>query len=179
MGPPPRSLTAEANGCFMVRVLHGPNRIQGCGASIAPKRGLPSDQLCRTSDNEGHRVAVTLDTKVLIQGCVKTCTSRECSELFSLFSSFDGDCQSGSFVIRGNRDKLSTRKFDVGVFTQPGSEAEAPTALPYVSYALRELTPKNSVDTANCVPQDRLIFLLELFAGLKSKSSRASRRQLT
>ena len=121
MGPPPRSLTAEANGCFMVRVLHGPNRIQGCGASVAPKRGLPSDQLCRTSDNEGHRVAVTLDTKVLIQGCVKTCTTRECSELFFLFFSFDGDCQSGSFVIRGNRDKLSTRKFDVGVFTQPGS----------------------------------------------------------
>ena len=65
--PLPRSLTAEANGCFMVRVLHGPNRIQGCGASIAPERGLPSDQLYQTSNNEGHRVAVTLDTKVLIQ----------------------------------------------------------------------------------------------------------------
>ena len=74
MGPPPRSLTAEANSCFMVRVPHGPNRIQGCGASIAPERGLPSDQLYRTSNNEGHRVAVTLDTKVLIQGCVKTLT---------------------------------------------------------------------------------------------------------
>jgi hypothetical protein len=44
--------------------------------------------------------------------------------LFSLFSSFDGDCQSGSFVIQRNRDKLSTRKFDVGVFTQPGSKPE-------------------------------------------------------
>src|SRR5712672_3054157 len=118
MGPPPWSLTAEANSCFMVRVLHGPNRIQGCGASIAPERGLPSDQLYRTSNNEGHRVAVTLDTKVLIQGCVKTCTSRECAELFSLFSSFDGDCQSGSFLIQRNRDKLSTRKFGVGVFTR-------------------------------------------------------------
>ena len=74
MGPPPRSLTAEANSCFMVRVPHGPNRIQGCGASIAPERGLPSDQLYRTSNNEGHRVEVTLDTKVLIQGCVKTRT---------------------------------------------------------------------------------------------------------
>src|SRR5450759_3109858 len=72
MGPPPRSLTAEANSCFMVRVPHRPNRIQGCGASIAPECGLPSDQLYRTSNNEGHRVAVTLDTKVLIQGCVKT-----------------------------------------------------------------------------------------------------------
>jgi hypothetical protein len=57
-------------------------------------------------------------------GCVKTCTSRECAELFSLFSSFDGDCQSGSFLIQRNRDKLSTREFDVGVFTQPGSRAD-------------------------------------------------------
>src|SRR6202171_2430029 len=57
-------------------------------------------------------------------GCVKTCASRECAELFSLFSSFDGGCQSGSFVIQRNRDKLSTRKFDVRVFTQPGSKPE-------------------------------------------------------
>src|SRR5258705_13029907 len=85
MGPPPRSLTAEANSCFMVRVLHGPNRIQGCGASIAPERGLPSDQLYRTSNNEGHRVAVTLDTRVLIQGCVKTPTPNLCVEFPSRF----------------------------------------------------------------------------------------------
>src|ERR1700675_3612706 len=124
MGPPPRSLTAEANSCFMVRVPHGPNRIQGCGASIAPERGLPSDQLYRTSNNEGHRVAVTLDTKVLIQGCVKTCPRRECAEFFFFFFSFDSDCQSGSFLIQRNRDKLSTRKFDVGVFTQPGSKSD-------------------------------------------------------
>jgi hypothetical protein len=44
--------------------------------------------------------------------------------LFSLFSSFDGDRQGGSFVIERNRDKLSTRKFDVGVFTQPGHKAD-------------------------------------------------------
>jgi hypothetical protein len=50
---------------------------------------------------------------------VKTRTSRECAEFLSLFSSFDGDCQSGSFLIQRNRDKLSARKFDVGVFTQP------------------------------------------------------------
>src|SRR5437016_7794723 len=56
-------------------------------------------------------------------GCVKTCTSRECAELFSLFSSFDGDCQSGSFLIQRNRDRLSTRKPGVRVFTQPGSIA--------------------------------------------------------
>ena len=61
-------------------------------------------------------------------GCVKTCTRRECAELFSLFSSFDGDCQSGSFVIQRNRDKLSTRKFDVGVFTQPGPGTDLGTS---------------------------------------------------
>jgi hypothetical protein len=44
--------------------------------------------------------------------------------LFSLFSSFDGGRQSGSFVIQRNRDKLSTRKFDVGVFTQAGPNAD-------------------------------------------------------
>ena len=55
-------------------------------------------------------------------GCVKTCMSRECAELFSLFPSFDGVCQSYSFLIHRNRDRLSTRKSDVGVFTQPGSK---------------------------------------------------------
>src|ERR1700694_2792185 len=60
-------------------------------------------------------------------GCVKTCTSRECAELFSLFSSFDGDCQSGSFLIQRNRDKLSTPKLGVGVFTQPGPKADIPS----------------------------------------------------
>jgi hypothetical protein len=141
MGPPPRSLTAEANSCFMVRVLHGPNRIQGCGASIAPERGLPSDQLYRTSNNEGHRVAVTLDTKVLIQGCVKTCVS---TELFSLFSSFDGDCQSGSFLIQCNRDKLSTLKFGVRVFTQPGD--------PKPTFDVLHFRGRLPAKLPNCVP---------------------------
>jgi hypothetical protein len=57
-------------------------------------------------------------------GWVKTSPSRECAELFSPFSSFDGDRQGGSFVIERNRDKLSTRKFDVRVFTQPGPIAD-------------------------------------------------------
>jgi hypothetical protein len=55
---------------------------------------------------------------------VKTRKSRERAELFSLFSSFDGGCQSCSFLIQRNRDKLSTRKCDVGVFKQPGSKAD-------------------------------------------------------
>jgi hypothetical protein len=53
--------------------------------------------------------------------CVKTRASRECAELFSPFSSFDCDCQCCSFPIQRNRDKISTRKFDVGVFKQAGS----------------------------------------------------------
>src|ERR1017187_7018559 len=57
-------------------------------------------------------------------GCLKTCMSRECTELFSLFPPFDGDCQSYSFLIHRNRDRLSTRKSDVGVFTQPRSKAD-------------------------------------------------------
>jgi hypothetical protein len=74
-------------------------------------------------------------------GCVKTCTSRECAELFSLFSSFDGDCQSGSFLIQRNRDKLSTRKFDVGVFTQPRPTAVIASWLRGAMNAARSRTP--------------------------------------
>jgi hypothetical protein len=121
MGLPPRSLTAEANGCFMVRVPHGPNRIQGCGASIAPERGLSSDQLYRTSNNGEHRVAVTLDTKVLIQGCVKTPTSDLHVELLSRLGGIRKEplCQSPSKEEK--RENNSAHSLRVHVFTQPGS----------------------------------------------------------
>jgi hypothetical protein len=33
-GPPPRSLAAEANDCFMVRIAPRSDRIQGCGAML-------------------------------------------------------------------------------------------------------------------------------------------------
>jgi hypothetical protein len=59
-------------------------------------------------------------TSAFDPGCVKTCASRECAGLFSLFSSFEGDCQRCSFPIQRNRDKVSTRKSDVEVFTQAG-----------------------------------------------------------
>jgi hypothetical protein len=55
------------------------------------------------------------------QGCVKTCTREERAELCSLFSSFGNTYQRSSFLIRRIRDKRSTREFDLGVFTQPGS----------------------------------------------------------
>ena len=72
MGPPPRSLAAEANGCFMVRVRHGPNRIQGCGARDAPDSGLPSDQSKHASTIGEQSDAIKLDTDIPIQGCVKS-----------------------------------------------------------------------------------------------------------
>src|SRR4029077_16401982 len=72
MGPPPRSLAAEANGCFMVRVRHGPNRIQGCGARDAPDSGLPSDQSKNASTIGKQTDAIKLDTDIPIQGCVKS-----------------------------------------------------------------------------------------------------------
>jgi hypothetical protein len=56
-------------------------------------------------------------------GRVKTCVPRECAELFSLLFPFDCECQCCSFPIQRNRDKISTCKFDIGVFTQPGSLA--------------------------------------------------------
>src|SRR5271155_1663068 len=85
MGPPPRSLAAEANGCFMVRVRHGPNRIQGCGARDAPDSGLPSDQSKHASPLGEQSDAIKLDTDIPIQGCVKT-PARFHTDLFcSLF----------------------------------------------------------------------------------------------
>src|SRR6266446_7420731 len=53
-------------------------------------------------------------------GCVKTCASRECAELFTPLSALDRDCQCCCFPIQRNRDKISSCKFDIGVFTQPG-----------------------------------------------------------
>src|SRR5580693_8231135 len=72
MGPPPRSLAAEANGCFMVRVRRGPNRIQGCGARDAPDSGVPSDQSKHAPTIGEQSDAIKLDTDIPIQGCVKT-----------------------------------------------------------------------------------------------------------
>src|ERR1019366_5790501 len=69
-------------------------------------------------------------------GCVKTCTGKECAELFSLLASPDSGRQRYWFSNRQNRDGISTRKFCVGVFTQPGSKGEilsASKSLPLLS----------------------------------------------
>jgi hypothetical protein len=43
MGPPSRSLAADAHGCIMVRILEDTSstihRIQGCGAMAPPRAG--------------------------------------------------------------------------------------------------------------------------------------------
>ena len=49
MGPPPRSLAAEANDCFMVRTQHGDNRIQGCGAESRAQWQAPLGSFCYLS----------------------------------------------------------------------------------------------------------------------------------
>src|SRR6202022_1063230 len=54
-------------------------------------------------------------------GCVKTCASQACPELFSQLPSSDRSCQCNWFLHRRNRDGNSTHKLGVGVFTQPGS----------------------------------------------------------
>src|SRR5665213_871473 len=59
-------------------------------------------------------------TDAIDPGCVKTLTSQDCAELFSLFSVSDGDWQHCWFQISENRDRIPRHKSDVGVFTQPG-----------------------------------------------------------
>src|SRR4029077_16107893 len=87
MGSPPRSPAAEANGCFMVRVRRGPNRIQGCGARDAPDSGLPSDQSKHASTIGKQSDAIKLDTDIPIQACVALRELR-----FSLAGHDDGHC---------------------------------------------------------------------------------------
>src|SRR5450759_1663984 len=53
-------------------------------------------------------------------GCVKTCLSQECAELFSQFPSLDRTGKCNWFSHRQNREGISTRKLNVRVFTQPG-----------------------------------------------------------
>ena len=75
MGPPPRSLAVEADDCFMVRVQHGSNRIQGRGAMLAsrPMGGLPSGR--------SHR---KLDIQIPIQGFVRDAPVRAVLTAFDM-----------------------------------------------------------------------------------------------
>src|SRR5665811_659219 len=57
-------------------------------------------------------------------GCVKTCLSQGCAELFSQLPSLDRTGKCNWFSHRQNREGISTRKLNVRVFTQPGPRAE-------------------------------------------------------
>jgi hypothetical protein len=85
-------------------------------------------------------------------GCVKTCASRECAELFSLLSPFECDCQCCTFPIQRNRDKISTCKFDVGVFTQPGPNSDMMPFVfaPQIAFNRSDFFPEKYV-TKGCV----------------------------
>src|SRR5258705_11923443 len=63
-------------------------------------------------------------TSGLDPGCVKTCTSQECAELFSLSSSLGSGRKHFWFSNLRNRDGISTRRLNVGVFTRPRPKAE-------------------------------------------------------
>jgi O-methyltransferase domain/Dimerisation domain len=57
-------------------------------------------------------------------GCVKTRLSEDCVELFSQLPSSERSCQYNRLPHRRNRDGISTRKLDIGVFTQAGPETD-------------------------------------------------------
>src|SRR5258706_14568853 len=57
-------------------------------------------------------------------GCVKTCTSQECAELFSLSSSLSSGRKHFWFSNLRNREGVSTRRLNVGVFTRPRPTAD-------------------------------------------------------
>src|SRR5260221_11098063 len=61
---------------------------------------------------------------VVDPGCVKPCTSPECGELFSLSSSLSSGRKHFWFSNLRNRDGISTRRLNIGVFTQPRPTAD-------------------------------------------------------
>src|SRR3954454_9200117 len=69
MGPPPRSLAAEANDCFMVRTQYGYNRIQVCGAGTGAQRQVPLGSFCYLSPL-CHRPA-SADFRAAVMDCAK------------------------------------------------------------------------------------------------------------
>ena len=69
MGPPPRSLAAEANDCFMVRTQYGYNRIQVCGAGTGAQWQVPLGSFCYLSPL-CHRPA-SADFRAAVMDCAK------------------------------------------------------------------------------------------------------------
>src|ERR1035441_5732836 len=61
-----------------------------------------------------------------LPGCVKTRLGEGCAELFSQLPSSERSCQYNRLPHRRNRDGSSTRKLDIGVFTQLGHQPDMP-----------------------------------------------------
>src|ERR1700750_62363 len=94
-----------------------------CGAPFFKRNRSAAggdDHMCRV--DEANRMSA------LGPGCVKTCLREGCAELFSQLPSSGRSCRYNRLPHRRNRDRSSTRKFGIGVFTQPGSKSEVELA---------------------------------------------------
>jgi hypothetical protein len=71
------------------------------------------------------------------RACVKTRLGEGCAALFSQLPSSERSCQYNRLPHRRNRDRSSTRKLDIGVFTQPRSKTEVPGFARHVRFTRR------------------------------------------
>jgi hypothetical protein len=78
-----------------------------------------------------------ISMSALGRACVKTRLGEGCAALFSQLPSSERSCQYNRLPHRRNRDGSSTRKLDIGVFTQPRSKTEVPGFARHVRFTLR------------------------------------------
>src|SRR5260370_4789672 len=84
-------------------------------------------------------------------GCVKTCTSQVSAELFSLSSSLSSGRKHFWFSNLRNRDGISTRRLNIGVFTRPRPVSDIGprgSLILDVDYAALSTRPSISLHTA-------------------------------
>src|SRR6266436_5054214 len=96
---------------------------QGRSPPLAPN-GPPAMSAVRSLSGVERTCRSSRATSGFDPGCVKTCTSQECAELFSLSSSLSGGRKHFWFSNLRNRDGISTRRLNVGVFTRPRPKAD-------------------------------------------------------
>src|ERR1700687_3093449 len=95
----------------------------------------------RHADGDSKRLLIGEDRKspahsqndAIDPGCVKTCTSQECAELFSQSSSLSSGRKHFWFSNFRNRDGISTRRLNVGVFTRPRPTADIGVGLTHLA----------------------------------------------